>query len=392
MPTRSRAGWLDEADLIVSGRARPERIDQVIPAIIEHDAVSNHTFEAQRLLREMGFQSEIYASILGPGTDGRVQRLSELPVLDGGRQWLLYQCSIGSPAARVFAEHPGYKLLDYHNITPAALVERWIPPLAAESRLGRTQLAELAPLVGASVADSPYNAAELVQFGFHNVTVSPVLIDPANLSATPEPSRLAQLTAAKAAGGSDWLFVGQIAAHKAQHDVVKAFSCYRRVYDPTARLHLVGREMGHAYRDALGRFVDRLGLSRAVDLPGSVSPGELAAYFETADVFVCCSEHEGYCAPLIESMARGVPVVAYAAGAVPDTLGAGGVLLEDKSPAVVASAVSQVLADGALRAALVEAGKRQSAEHTLDGARRAFTGAIEAALARAAHGGAGSSA
>jgi len=360
----------------------PQRIDQVIPAIIEHDAVSNHAFEAQRLLRELGFASEIYAAILGPGTEGRVRRIAELPRLTGGEQWLLYQSSIGSPVAETFARHPGPKLLDYHNITPAELVERWIPPLADESRLGREQLRQLAPLVHGALADSAYNAEELVAKGFREVTVVPVLIDAANLQATADDGELARLAAAKRGGGADWLFVGQLGAHKALHDIVKAFTCYRRCYDPAARLHLVGREMGHAYRDALGRFVAGLGLSEAVEFTGSVSPGALVAQYENADLFVCCSDHEGYCAPLIEAMSRGVPVVAYRAGAVPGTVGRGGVLLADKSPAVVASAAHEVLRDPGRRAQLAAAARRQAAGHTLEGARAAFRAAIRAALER----------
>ena len=94
---------------------------------------------------------------------------------------------------------------------------------------------------------------------------------------------LRRLISLKEAGGADWLFVGQIAPHKAQHDVVKAFACYRRVYDRDARLHLVGREMGSAYIDALRRFAVALGLKDAVSLPGSVSAGALVAYYEAAD-------------------------------------------------------------------------------------------------------------
>ena len=122
---------------------RPESIDQVIPAIVEHDAVSNHTFEAQRLLREMGFASEVYARIIGPGCAGRVRPLAELPSgpAEADRRWVLYQSSIGSPAAEAFAAHPGRKLLDYHNITPAALIERWAPWVRDEVELGRRQLA-----------------------------------------------------------------------------------------------------------------------------------------------------------------------------------------------------------------------------------------------------------
>ena len=360
----------------------PGRIDQLIPAIIEHDAVSNHTFEAQRLLQEMGFESEIYAGIIGPGAEGRVRRADELPVATDTTAWLLYQSSIGSPVAERFAAHAGPKLLDYHNITPAPLVERWIPPLADESRLGRRQLAALAPLVHASFADSPFNAEELVTTGYSPVTVVPVLIDAANLEAPPDAARLDRLEREKRAGGSDWLFVGQLGAHKAQHDVIKAFACYRRVYDPRARLHLVGREMGHAYADALRRFVRALGLGDAVELTGSVAPSELVAYYESADVFVCCSDHEGYCVPIIEAMARGLPVVAYRAGAVPGTVADGGVLLEDKSPALVASAVHELLADDALRAELAAAARRQAATHTLEAARTAFRDAVGAALER----------
>lgn len=360
---------------------RPERIDQVIPAIVEHDAVSNHTFEAQRLLREMGLGSEIYARIIGPGCAGRVRPIEELSSSDAERQWLLYQSSIGSPAAEVFAHHRGRKLLDYHNITPAELVERWIPPLGAEARLGRRQLAELAPLVAAGFADSAYNAAELATAGFARTRVVPLLVETANVEASPDAAVLAGLMASKAAGGSDWLFVGQLAPHKAQHDLVKAFACYRRAYDERARLHLVGREMGQTYKDALRRFVASLGLGAAVELTGSVPATTLAAYYAAADVFVCCSEHEGFCAPVVEAMHRRVPVVAIARAALPETIGDGGVLLGERDPVLVAAAVHEVLATPGAREALVEAGARQAGRYGLDAARRAFRAAVDEELA-----------
>jgi glycosyltransferase involved in cell wall biosynthesis len=364
-----------------SPRARPTRLDQVIPSIIEHDAVSNHTFIAQRLLREMDFVSEIYASTIGPGCAGRVHPVAELPFLEDHSQWILYQCSIGSATADVVARHPGRKLLDYHNITPARLVERWLPPLAEESRLGRRQLQMLAPLVSWAMADSAYNAAELTGTGFANALVVPVLTEGGTFEEAPDPDALARLASAGARGGADWLFVGQIAPHKADHDVMKAFACYRRLYDAGARLHLVGREMGSTYIDALRRFAAELDLKDAISLPGSVAVGTLVAYYETADVFVCLSEHEGFCAPIIEAMSRGVPVVAYAAAAVPETVGEAGVLLSDKSPALVASAVHRLLTDAPARAGLVSAGRSRAAHFTPEAAVLAFRAAIEAALA-----------
>jgi glycosyltransferase involved in cell wall biosynthesis len=347
------------------------RIDQVIPAIIEHDAVSNHTFEAQRLLLEMGYDSEIYASIIGPGTEGRVRPITELP--DGGREWLLYQCSIGSPVAERVMAHRGPTMLDYHNITPAHLVERWIPPLGEESRLGRAQLVRLASSVRGSFADSQFNADELASFGFAAPSVVPVLVEAANRETPPDPAMLERLHTVP---GSKWLFVGQVAPHKAQHDLVMAFAAFRELYDPDAKLWLVGREMGHAYRAALDRFVRALGLGAAVTMTGSVPVAQLAAYFEAADVFVCLSDHEGFCAPVIESMARGLPVVAHAAAALPSTVGDGGVLLSDKDPALVAAAVHELLSDAAIRAGLIARGHERASELSLDGARVAFRTAI----------------
>jgi glycosyltransferase involved in cell wall biosynthesis len=348
------------------------RIDQVIPAIIEHDAVSNHTFEAQRLLIEMGYDSEIYASILGPGTEGRVRPIAELP-RGGADEWLLYQCSIGSPVAELVMGHRGPTMLDYHNITPAHLVERWIPPLGDESRLGRSQLVQLAPKVRGSFADSQFNADELASVGFVAPSVVPVLVEPANRETPPDPMTLERL---RTTSGAKWLFVGQVAPHKAQHDLVMAFAAYREIYDPDAQLWIVGREMGHAYRAALERFVRALGITAAVTMTGSVPVAQLAAYFEAADVFVCLSDHEGFCAPVIESMARGLPVIAYEAAAIPSTVGDAGVLLPEKDPAVVAAAVHALCSDGAVRAALVDRGRARAATLSLEHAREAFRAAV----------------
>jgi L-malate glycosyltransferase len=358
----------------------PARIDQVIPSIIEHDAVSNHAFEAQRLLRELGFQSEIYAEILGPGVEGRVRPVSQLAEYASRERWLLYQCSIGSPVADAFAADPGNKLLDYHNITPAELVERWIPPLAEESRLGRRQLAELAPLVPYAIADSEFNAAELRAFGFARAEVVSVLIESANLEMVADAETLDRLELAKSGGGSDWLFVGQVAPHKAQHDIVAALACYRKAYDDRARLHLVGRPMGSAYLDSVARFADSLDLAAAVELPGSVIAAQLSAYYDSADVFVCLSHHEGFCVPIVEAMARGLSVVASDVAAVPGTLGDAGVLLRRRDPAYVAAAVHELLEDRATRASLVRRGLERAKLFSLEAARESFRRAITEAV------------
>ncbi|HLI44250.1 MAG TPA: glycosyltransferase family 4 protein [Acidimicrobiales bacterium] len=374
------------AGAVVSGAVapvgRPVRIDQVIPSIVERDAVSHHTLEAQRVLRGLGFVSEIYALTMGPEMAGRVHPLSELPREQGGRQWVCYQASIGSPAAEAVAEHPGPKLLDYHNITPAELVEQWMPSLGDEVRLGRVQLAELAPAVLLGVGDSRYNTRELESWGYERTRVSMLMVDRTNFDVAPDPVATARLSAlARAEPGADWLFVGQMIPHKAHHDVVAAFAAYREAYEPSARLHLVGRDSCPAYALGVRRYVEVLGLDDAVEIAGSVSAGELAALYDSCDVYVCCSDHEGFCAPLLEAMHHGLPVVAYAAAAVPETVGDAGVVLDTKAPAAVAAAVRRVLTDDGLRHRLVAAGRQRADSFSLERARADFAAAIGEALA-----------
>jgi glycosyltransferase involved in cell wall biosynthesis len=91
---------------------------------------------------------------------------------------------------------------------------------------------------------------------------------------------------------------------------------------------------------------------------GHVDDDDLQAAYAAGHAFLCLSEHEGYCVPLVEAMAAGVPVVAYDAGAVAETLRGGGVLLHDKSPEMVAEVLQAVLTRDDVRAAVLDGQRR----------------------------------
>ncbi len=364
-----------------SVRSRPVRVDQVIPSIVERDAVSSHTIEAQKVLRSMGFVSEIFAGSWGPGLDGKVRPLSELPREPGGGQWICYQASIGSPAAEIVAGHPGPKVVNYHNITPAEHVQAWMPSLGEEVRLGRDQMAALAALCELGIGVSAYNVAELESWGYRRTAVAALMADLSTLGPAIDPRATEDAEVENAPAGSDWLFVGQMLPHKAHQDVVKAFACYLELFDPHATLHLVGRPSCGPFALAVRRFAEEIGIAASVDLAGSVSASELAGYFRTADVFVSCSEHEGFCAPLLEAMHYGVPVVAYGVAAVPETVVNAGIVLSSKDPILVACAAQRVITDRVLRSVLIDRGHERARGFSLDAARRAFAAAIEQAVA-----------
>jgi glycosyltransferase involved in cell wall biosynthesis len=290
---------------------------------------------------------------------------------------LLYHSSVGSPVADFVMSRPEPLLVDYHNITPASFFVRWEPVVAGALSLGRRQLGRLAARTTLGLADSSFNARELTELGYASTAVVPILLDIDRLdAATPDPRRLELLERRRAQGGVDWLFVGRIAPNKAQHDVIKALAAYRRFHDPHARLHLVGGSSSHSYLEALRAFVDALELGGAVDIAGPVSDGELAAYFTAADVFVSCSEHEGFLVPLLESMHRGLPIVAYGAAAVPETLGDAGIVLRTKHPFSVAAAVDRVITDDGVRSRLVAAGRARLEEFSIGRSRQKLLDAL----------------
>jgi L-malate glycosyltransferase len=344
-----------------------EAIHQFIPTFASWDAIGSHASQVQQLVRGLGLRSEIFCQAAhGQGSAAARPVSCFSSNTPAHRTGLLYQLSTGSRLAGYLLNRPEPKLVNYHNVTPAELIHPWEPQVAMELDAGRRQLAALAHDTKLAIAVSAYNEAELIQAGYPSTVVAPVMVDVGIFDRFQDDAALAELQAAKTKGGSDWLFVGRITPNKCQHDVIKAFVAYRRMYDPKARLHLVGTSSSHAYWTALERYIAALGIVDAVHLTGPVPSGVLAAYFGVADVFVCLSEHEGFCVPLLEAMHHRLPIVAFAAAAVPETLHDAGILLHDKGPATVAAAVNRVLSDQALHVGLLAAGERRLSDFSLE--------------------------
>lgn len=349
-------------------------VHQFLPTFSSRDAVGTHARHVRTILRDLGIASDIYAE----GGETKSYKAYR----PGADDWLLYQLSTGSKMADWLRARPEPMLVNYHNVSPHVVFGAWEPIVGAELRRGREQLHELAPRTRHAIAVSHYNEAELRAAGYEHTSVAPVLVDLDAQAVEPDRAALGRLHEMKGRGGCDWLFVGRVAPHKCQHDIVKAFALYRRVYDPRARLHIVGGSASHAYWIALEQYVRALGLHRNVHLHGSVPDGELAAHYRAADVFVCLSMHEGFCVPLIEAMRNGLPIVAHAAAAVPETLAGAGLLLDLKDPATVAAAAHRVASDPEVRAALISGGTARVAELSFAKARQQFTDVITKVLDR----------
>jgi glycosyltransferase involved in cell wall biosynthesis len=329
-------------------------IHQFVPALLPRDATGDHTLALRDTLRAAGYRSDIYVEAAHDDLWPEATYFEAYPGHARPDDLLVYQLSTASPLAEFLLGRPERVALDYHNITPAHFYEGWEDHTTAKVTLARDQVAALAPAAVLGIADSAFNAAELRALGCPDTEVIPILVTEGEAGAPARPRR---------AGGHDGptvlLFVGRLSPNKAQHRLVEALWLYRRFYDPEARLHLVGPPSTPAYAEAVFELADALGLAHAVRHGVDLSAAELSSWYADADVFVCLSDHEGFCIPLLEAMRAGLPVVALGAGAVPETLGRAGVLLDSARPGVVAAAVDRVVADPGLADALATAGRHR---------------------------------
>ena len=314
----------------------------------EPGAVGMHTILARDALRAAGHTSDIWALQIHPAYAHTGASLAES--FAGPADLLVYQMAIGSSVAEIVRERTEPLVVNHHNLTPWRFLVGWEPAAAHGVALGIAQLHALATRAELGLAVSHYNEADLIEAGYRHTAVVPILVDLARFDAIRPDERV------RRDGSTTWLFVGRLARNKAQHDIVKALAAYRRFHDPDARLVLVGGGVDEPYGRALRRFVHALELDDAVTFAGAATAEALAAHYAAADVLVVCSEHEGFCVPLLEAWHFQLPIVAYAAAAVPETLGDAGLLLGVKDPCTVANAVHHVVGDAALRRHLVAAG------------------------------------
>jgi glycosyltransferase involved in cell wall biosynthesis len=265
------------------------------------------------------------------------------------RDLLLIHYSAYAPKLRSVLDLPNRKILLSHNVTPASWFWDYEPTIAIHCALGRRQLPQYAEAVDVVAGVSNYNAREL-----GSDVVIPILFDESKLGAPGDPDP---------AGPPTILFVGRLAPHKRQDELIRVIAHLRRHRLPEARLVLVGEPLTPKYRASLQALADEVAPG-AVTIESSLSSAELADRYRRAHLFLCLSEHEGFCVPLLEAFHFGVPVVTRPAGGIPEVAGDAALIVADRDLAVVSELAALALTDDELRAELRARGGRRLAAYT----------------------------
>jgi glycosyltransferase involved in cell wall biosynthesis len=334
-------------------------VHQLLAGLAEGDAVSGHAFAIQKILRRAGYSSDLFVEHADPRLRGEVRLLEEYPKVSSSETVCLFHFAIGSAAGPLIHAAPDTLVLVYHNITPATFFLGFNNHLTGLCYHGRRQLGAYAGRTALALTPSEFNRRELEAAGFRRTGVLPLLLDPGAYRAEPSPV----LRRLFDDGKTNVLFVGRLSPNKGLDQALRAFALFQRRW-PKSRLLLVGDDRGvRHYPERLREIVRALRLRDVVFL-GHVSPDELRACYLVARVLLSLSEHEGFCAPLLEAMFFGVPVLALDRGAVRETLGGAGVLVGEPEPALVAGLLEELSSDGPMRDAVrrTESGRVRSFE------------------------------
>ena len=325
-----------------------KRIIQLLPTLAYGDAVGNDVLALNKLLHSLNIETKIYAiDIRNRIPEGIAESFNDMPVPEKD-DMIIYHLSIGCKMIRDYLlRHDCRKVMIYHNITPAHFFLPYSDEYDKAIREGLQDLQLLKDTFEACIADSEFNKQDLRAMGYTcPIAVLPILVPFEDYEQEPDAKILSRY---QNDGWTNILFVGRIAPNKCQEDVIAAFATYKKIYNPKARLFIVGNFDGmEAYYDRLQKYVEVLGVQDVI-FTGHIPFKEILAYYHLADVFLCMSEHEGFCVPLLEAMKFEIPIVAYSSTAIPYTLGDSGIKLPSKDPNLVAAVLDEVVCNKRLR-------------------------------------------
>jgi glycosyltransferase involved in cell wall biosynthesis len=337
------------------------KIHQILPTIVFGDAVSNDALAITNILKEMGYDTQVFSEHIHPSLTRIARKAGKWnPTRD---TILVYHMSTGSQLSYMVKDADvRAKVMIYHNITPPEFFRGYSRSSYDLVQTGRDQLAMLKDTFDYVFADSEYNCMELQELGYKKAEELPILIPYADYEKNPSEEVMNHL----ADGRTNILFLGRIAPNKRQEDVIKSFYYYKKYFDSSSRLFLVGSYDGmELYYKGLKRLVEKLEL-QDVYFTGKVPFDEILAYYRTAHVFLSMSEHEGFCVPLIESMIFDVPIIAYKAAAIPYTMKNAGIMIGEKNYPQIAALLDKAVHDEQLRDSVIKQQKSRLADFSYD--------------------------
>ena len=342
--------------LLKISEAKGKRVFQIVSSLNFGDAVGNDVMAIQNFLKKENIVTAIFAnsihSKIEVGTAFLIDKLPELREDD----IVFYHFASEDPLCELIKKVPCKVILRYHNVTPPKFVHGFDLGAEMNTKKGLEQIKALAPYIDYGIVVSEFNKQDLINMGYTcSIDVAPILIQFDDYKKKPSHSIVEKYSDGK----HNIIFVGRMAPNKKVEDVISAFAAYKKMYDKDARLFLVGNfNEEDKYFKFLQKHINKIQVKDVI-FPGHIPFDEILAYYTIADIFLCMSEHEGFCVPLVEAMFFDVPIVAYLQCAVPDTLNGSGVGIDNKDFNMIAMKINNILKDEPYRNNIIQGQRKR---------------------------------
>lgn len=329
------------------------RIFQMLVTLVKGDAIGNCTLLLARYLRERHYQVFTYAYHLGNGlTFGKD---SIFPIEDmeepNESDVVLYHMCESTTINQMLQAWNCKKIAIYHNTTPPQFFAWLDQAAAAKQKESIFEISALCHTFDKVIAVSEFNKSELVRLGYRasDIEAIPILMALEDYAKLPNKKIIEKYQD----GWTNILFVGRIAPNKKHEDIIRTFAWYKKHLNPKSRLILIGSPFSQTYLEYLKQYIAAIDVSDVI-LTGHLSFSEILGFYKVSDAFLCMSEHEGFCVPLVEAMLFDVPIIAYASSAIPETLGESGILLKRKDVPLAAKIIERLTSDPVFRNMVLE--------------------------------------
>lgn len=330
---------------------RAPRIIQLVSSLNFGDAVGNDALAIKHMLEGAGYATAIFTFAVHPKIkEENVYNIDLLPELTED-DIIIYHYASEDGFQKLIEETAAKVVLRYHNVTPPEFFHGYDEKAETITRKGLAQIKSMKDAIDYGMVDSEQNKKDLEQMGYEcPISVVSILIPFKDYEQQPD----LDVVNGYSDGNTNIVFVGRIVPNKKFEDVIACFAAYKKKYDPAARLFLVGNyQETDAYYQHLQEYIKECGVENVI-FPGHIAFRTILAYYKIADLFLCMSEHEGFCVPLVEAMFFETPIVAYASTAIPGTLGGSGVLVETKEPETVAETMNHMMQDAEYRSEILK--------------------------------------
>jgi hypothetical protein len=331
------------------------RYVQFVDALDFGDAVSNQVIRIHQMLIEKGEKAQIFSKY----ADHRVEKYrTNITEFCMDEDTVIIHHFYGySEIADEISSLRAYKIIVYHNITPHTFFEQ-TAVLYEFCQKGRYQLQQIISKYNLILGDSVFNCEEAKKLGANQVQELPIIVTEFNQTFISEHL----VKNLRTDSDKVWLFVGRIAPNKRQDLLIDIFNYYIKLYpNEKHHLYLVGKYYADDdYYKKVCSKINFLALNTQITLVGKVEDEDLPAYYKAADLFLCMSEHEGFCVPIVEAFINQIPVVAYAGTAVADTMGGGSGALENLDAESAVKRIHSVFTNNTLKNELICHGIKQA--------------------------------